>query len=83
MKIITTKNGQIFSVTTEVFLILSWLATLEKQENSEKTYWQIWGLKTSLVCLNVSDDLVYDICINKNFSGYQNMNRLALIEYFE
>ena len=79
------KNEVKYIVTNEQYLILSWLATIERTtKKSDKKHWQIWGLKTALNCSkNDLFALSYDISINHNFSGYQNMNRISDIQIFD
>ena len=88
MKTINTLQNGSFEITPEVFLILSWIATIDKQTKpgtypTDKDRWLDWGLNTALTCLNVPFQLGYDIRINKHYTGYQNMNRLSEKVYFE
>ena len=84
MRTVTLKTGQEYKITDGQFLVLSWLATIEKtSEKSDKKLWQIWGIESSLICLDTPFELIYDITINKNFAGYKNMNRIAYTIYFD
>jgi hypothetical protein len=78
-------------LSSEQFILLSWLATTchnAKQKDKKDDYqvgrWHgiISGLEAACRILNVPFTYVYDISINGNFAGYQNMNRLTEIRHF-
>ena len=83
MRTISTKYNGTFEVTNEQYLILSWYATLLLEANTEKNYWQKWGIRTAGISANIDFQLFYDINIEGRIKGYQNMNRLSEIQIFD
>lgn len=84
-KLDTICNGS-FEVTTEEFLLLSWIATVHKcsqldKSEPEKVYWQLWGLETAAATMNIPWELVWDIKHQKRYTQYRNMNRIATVQF--
>lgn len=76
-------------LTKNQFIICSAIATvvtnIEQSDNESYAYDQrqsLHGLKWAAVLIGVSDKLIYDIVINKNIKGYQNLNKLTQKVYF-
>lgn len=72
------------------FKLLSEYATMTYNENhfkeeKNKWFWIKCGLNHAFVHAGVDTDqkLRFDIDINKNYKGYQNMNKLTFVAYFE
>jgi hypothetical protein len=72
------------------YKLLSELATAQwnyKQysEESEKYYWIKHGINTCISALGFDKDgsKRYDIEINNNLKGYQNMNKMTYVCIFE
>lgn len=72
-------------LSSSEFLVLSWIATICKTKTDADTakHWQLWGLECAANDMGIDMSLVYDIKINKRYTGYMNRNRLEVIDIFE
>ena len=81
------KRGYL-ELTDEQYSLLSWLATCEYNQLHDKTKQtpfyngKIEGITSSCSFAGISDDLIYQVHIDHNFTGLLNYNRLTESIYF-
>lgn len=75
MKTVTLKHLRgTFELTDEQYNLVSWIATIEKEPNSDKKRWQLWGLNTAAITMGIHSRILFDVSVEKHYSIYRNMN---------
>jgi len=81
---------EIKTLTNNQYNLLSWLATFvyNTQLNSETYNNQFYigkqqGISSSCTFAGISDNLIFEVEINKMFSGLRNWNKLTYIKIFD
>ena len=90
MKVIKTKQNGVYEITEDQFRVCSAMATMINNiDNASDDITQqqnylhhLFGLKWAAALIDTPDMVIFDITINKNIKGYQNMNKLSEVTYF-
>jgi len=81
---------EIKTLTNDQYNLLSWLATFifnailyPNIYNSQYYIGKQQGISSSCTFVGISDNLIFEVEINKMFSGLRNWNKLTYTQIFE